>query len=105
MTTVTKETNLVNIGVKIDEASVKATSDAVIAMLDAGARNHTNDEVMLKALSVLKASATIENLTFNGFNISSDNSKKTEIIVKMDDETETEVTTGVKVENKYANVY
>ena len=60
---------------------------------------------MLKALSVLKASATIENLTFNGFNVSSDNSKKTEIIVKTDDETETEVTTGVKVENKYANVF
>ena len=72
-------------------------------MLDAGARNHTNDKVMLKALSVLKASATIENLTFNGFNVSSDNSKKTEIIVKTDDETETEVTTGVKVENKYEN--
>ena len=33
MTTVNKETNLVNIGVKIDEASVKATSDAVINRL------------------------------------------------------------------------
>lgn len=99
----TTETNLVNIGVKIDEASVKATSDAVINLLDAGARNHTNDEVMLKALSVLKSSATIENLTFNGFNVSSDNSKKTEIIVRADEDTETDVTTGVKVENNYEN--
>ena len=51
----TNETNLVNIGVKIDEASVKATAESVIAILNASADNRTNDEVTLKALDILKA--------------------------------------------------
>lgn len=85
----------------MDEQSVKATAEAIVALLDTQARNHTNDEVILKALSVLKSSATIENLAFNGFTVTSDNSKKTEIVVKTDDDTEV-ATTGIKVENPYA---
>ena len=102
MTNAVKETNLVSIGVKVHEESVKATAQSVIDILDAGARNHTNDEVMLKALTVLKASASIENLNFHGFNVTSDSSKKTEIIVKTDEDTEVDLTTGVKVGNPYA---
>lgn len=97
----TNETNLVNIGVKIDEASVKATAESVIAILNASADNRTNDEVTLKALDILKASATIQNMTFNGFTVTSDNSKKTNIVVKTDDEDVDVDVVGVKVENPY----
>lgn len=96
-----KETNLVNIGVKIDEASVNTTADSIVKLLDTAAKNHTNDEVILAALNVLKASASISNLTFDGFNVTSDNSRKTEINIKSDENTPVEFTNGIKVENPY----
>lgn len=94
------ETNLVSVAVKVDEASIKASTDAIVRILETAANNHTNDKVTLKALDAFKASATIEHCHFNGFSIVNDNSRRTEVNVQGDpNDVEAEVN-GVKVDGQ-----
>lgn len=102
------ETNLVNIAVKVDEASTNVVADNIIKILKASDEVRANDEIILAALQTLKASATISNLTFDGFSVVNDNSRTTNVEVTGEGEVEGQgiVTssqnyTGVKVSNPY----
>lgn len=93
------ETNLVNIAVKVDESSIKSSTDSIVRILETSAKNNINDKVTLKALDAFKASATIEHCHFNGFSIVNDNSRKTEVNVQGDPDNIDADVNGVKVEN------
>lgn len=95
------ETNLVNIGVKVDESTIQTTKDALVELLKVGASTNSNDTVILAAIAVLQKSASIENLTFDGFTVTHDSSRTTNVNIQSEDEDHLVTANGVKVDNPH----
>ena len=76
--------NLLHIGAKLDKETADNAASAIAQLFESAYETRQTDKVILRALDVLKASVTVQNVSINSCTFDSDQSKTVEIVIPKD---------------------
>lgn len=76
--------NFLHIGAKLDKETADNAASAIVTVFHSAYETRQTDEVILKALDVLKSAVTVQNVSVQNCTFDNDQSKTVEVVVPSD---------------------